>query len=223
MAPYSRSCWEKRTALRRGFLTFSAGIGTQALPLATLGYEVVARDLSEGAIRRLQREARKRGLRIDAAASDVRNVGETVTGQFSGVISMDNSVPHLLTDSEIVTALRRLRGLLSPGGVLLVSVRDYSKVDRTPRSSHPYGIRMRAGDTFRLSQEWEWYDDSRYRTTMVVELQKQDAWEEVVRTEAAYYAISISRLLELMREAGLDASRVDDSHFFQPVLCGRAS
>lgn len=201
-------------------LDISAGIGTQALPLAQLGFEVVARDVSEGAVRRLRSEARARGLEIDAARSDMRAVGDSVTGRFDGIISMDNSIPHLLTDDDIVATCRGVRTLLAPDGVFLISVRDYSGVDRAPRSSHPYGVRARSGRNYRLGQEWEWYDDEHYRTTMVVEVERGDGWEEVARTDARYYAVSIARLLELMSEAGFHATRVGGSPFFQPVLRG---
>ena len=84
-------------------LDAAAGIGTQAIPLAQLGYQVVARDLSRGAVVRLVQEARVRGLRIDSAAADMREVSGTVEGPFDAVIAMDNSVPHLLRDEERLT------------------------------------------------------------------------------------------------------------------------
>lgn len=199
-------------------LDVSAGIGTQALSLASLGYKVVARDLSSGAIRRLRREAKERGLEIDAACSDMRDVGRSVHGRFNAVISFDNSLPHLLTDAEILTALRGFRDVLVPDGQLLVSVRDYEQVDRSATSVHPYGERVRAGRRFRLSQHWRWDGPSHYRTTMVIEEQREEAWIEVVQTEAKYYAIPILRLIALVEEAGFNASRVKGSQFFQPVV-----
>lgn len=203
-------------------LDVSAGIGTQTLPLAAMGYEVVARDLSPAAIRRLQREAQERGLVIDAASSDMRDVGASVEGLFDAVISFDNSIPHLLTDPEIIATLQGFRNILAPGGVLLLSIRDYEGVDRSSTSIHRYGERTRRGSQYRMSQEWEWYDASHYRTTMIVERAQEQEWTEVVRTVAAYYAIPIPRLLELMRGVGFQSDRVDDPPFFQPVLRGRA-
>jgi glycine/sarcosine N-methyltransferase len=74
---------EGRKAAETRILDVSAGIGTQALPLAALGYEVVARDLSGGAVRRLKREAQERGLEIDTAPSDMRDVGDSVVGELN--------------------------------------------------------------------------------------------------------------------------------------------
>lgn len=203
-------------------LDVAAGIGTQSLALAGLGHEVVARDSSPQAIGRLRHEAEQRGLDIDAATSDMRDVDQVVTGQFDAVIAFDNAIPHLLSDADIVTTFRTLRGLLAPRGVVLISVRDYEHVDRSPRSVHPYGERIKAGRRFRLAQEWEWYDPSHYRTTMVIEEADQGQWRELMRTTAAYYAVTIPRLLALMDEAGLTATRVEEVEFFQPILRGRA-
>lgn len=212
----------KALGSRGGFrvLDASAGIGTQALPLAVLGYDVVARDLSSAAIARLSREAEARGLTIDAEAADMRGVGDSVDGLFDAVISFDNSIPHLLNDDEIVATFRGFSRLLNPNGTLLISVRDYDHVDRTPTSVHAYGEQDRAERTFRLSQEWEWLDDSHYQTLMVVEERVEGRWTDLVRTDAEYYAIPIPRLLDLLDEAGFVSSRVEEVRFFQPVLRG---
>ena len=203
-------------------LDVSAGIGTQALPLAAMGYRVVARDLSPNAVARLRREAQARGLTLDAEAADMREVGASVAGRFDAVVAFDNSVPHLLTDEDIRAAFSQLAAVLAPGGSILLSVRDYDSVDRAPISFHEYGERARNGRRFRMSQEWRWRSPTHYRTTMRVEEAVGDAWTERVRTEAEYYAIPIERILELMRDAGLVASRVVDVPFFQPVLRGVA-
>lgn len=202
-------------------LDVAAGIGTQALPLAALGYDVTARDLSAGAIERLRREAAKRQLTIDAAVADMRVVADSVTGPFDAVIAFDNSVPHLLDDAAVAVALRGFLGLLKPGGVLLLSVRDYDAVNRASTSIHPYGERERAGRKFRLGQEWHWNDPSHYRTTLVIEERVGDRWDERVRTDALYYAISLRRILELMWSAGFADCAVSNVVFFQPVLEGR--
>jgi hypothetical protein len=148
----------------------------------------------------------------------MREVARSVQGPFDTVISFDNSVPHLLTDVDILTALRGFREVLAPDGQLLISVRDYEQVDRSPSSVHPYGERIRAGRRFRVTQHWKWEGPSHYRTTMVIEEQHHGEWRQVTRTVAAYYAIPIYRLMALMEEAGFEASRVEDPQFFQPVI-----
>jgi SAM-dependent methyltransferase len=202
-------------------LDVSAGIGTQSLPLAASGFEVTARDVSSAAIGRLRREAARRGLDIDAARADMRDLGDSVTGPFDAVISFDNSLPHLPSDTEIARALSGFREILAPEGLLLLSVRDYSQVDRSIESSHPYGERTRGGKRYRLRQDWKWIDESHYHTTFVVEEHAHAGWTDVVRTVAPYYAISVSRLLTLMDDSGFDARVVTEVQFYQPMLMGR--
>ena len=203
-------------------LDASAGIGTQALPLAAMGYEVVARDLSPESIRRLRREAEGRGLEIDAATADMRDVAGSVRGSFDAVIAFDNSIPHLLTDSDIRKCFAGLSRLLAPGGRILISVRDYGSVDRDSSAYLDYGERDRDGRRLRMGQEWRWRSPTHYRTTMIVEEKTESSWVELLRTDAEYYAVTVERLLHLMREAGLVADRVQDVAFFQPVLIARA-
>jgi len=62
-------------------LDVAAGVGTQALPLASAGFVVTARDLSPGAVARLSREVASRGLSIDVEQADMRSVGDTVVAR----------------------------------------------------------------------------------------------------------------------------------------------
>jgi len=202
-------------------LDAAAGIGTQSLPLAALGFEVTARDVSATAIARLGREAAARSLHIDAAVADMRALRSAVNGPFDAVIACDNAIPHLLTESEMAATLRGFFDLLAAGGVLLVSVRDYEQVDRRPTSFHPYGERMRDGRRYRLGQHWSWLDPLHYRTTFVIEAYDGTTWRDVVRTEAEYHAVTMAALLESMRDAGFESCAVSELPYFQPLLVGR--
>ena len=119
------------------------------MPLAARGFRVTARDLSQGAIARLRREAEARGLTIDAAVADMRSVAESVSDQFDVVVAFDNSIPHLLNDGEIEATFREFRKVLRPSGLCLCSVRDYDTVLRGVPLTLSYGERRRAGEVFR--------------------------------------------------------------------------
>jgi glycine/sarcosine N-methyltransferase len=108
--------------------------------------------------------------------------------------------------------------VLRPGGILLCSVRDYERIDRSATSTHPYGTRWRGGVEYRLRQDWVWRDAAHYDATMVIEEKRADDWWEVVRTTMTYYAVSIARLMELMGEAGFVGVTRDDAMLYQPVL-----
>lgn len=202
-------------------LDAASGIGTQTIPLALRGFQLVARDLSAGAIGRLRREMAHRGLPIDAAPADMRLTRVNVSGDFDVVLAFDNSVPHLLTDAEILSAFRQFRSVLRPGGMFIGSVRDYDKVRRGIPEIHHYRPRNQGEDTLHLRQEWSWYDPHRYEVTFVVNREGPGGPTSVLRTVARYYAISTGRLLELMTEAGFSDCRRIDGIVYQPVLVGR--
>lgn len=108
-------------------LDCSCGIGTQAIGLARRGYRVQGTDISERALERARVEAARLGVEIAFAVCDFRDL-TPVHGLFDVVISCDNAIPHLLTNDDLSRAFRAMRSKLRPGGLLVVSVRDYDKM-----------------------------------------------------------------------------------------------
>lgn len=203
-------------------LDAACGIGTQSLPLAEAGYQVTARDLSGGSIARLQRIAAERGLRIEAGVADMRHVAGSVSGAFDVVLALDNSVPHLLTDSDIQAAFEEFRSVLKPGGLGLCSVRDYDQIAHAD-AVHPYGERRTEDGTFRVRQEWTWdHASPHYDLVLVVEKLAPGVPEEILSVTSRYYAVSTSQLLTMMAGAGFKDCRRLDQVIYQPILIGRA-
>ena len=201
-------------------LDISAGIGTQALPLARKGYRVTARDISAAALDRLKEEAASRNLTIACELMDMRCPPIESRASFDVLLSFDNSLPHLLSDDQLLLALRASLEQLRAGGLFLASVRDYSAVPRTTSSTHQYGERTRQGRRFRLRQDWTWTDADHYDATMIIEQQIHDQWFESTRTTMRYYAVALTRLLSLMEDAGFTHVRADSTQFYQPILIG---
>ncbi len=204
-------------------LDAACGIGTQALPLAGRGFQVSGRDISANAIARLRREAEARRLVIDAAVSDMRQVAASVTGSYDVVLALDNSIPHLLTDADIVIAFQQFRRALRRGGACICSVRDYDAGERGVPTTHPYGDRRRGADVYRLRQEWTWQGTTHYQLKFIVEKVDPAGPTTLLQTLTRYYAVSIGRLLGIMQEAGFTDCRRLDTIIYQPVLIGRAS
>lgn len=204
----------------QSILDVSCGIGTQAIALASKDYQVTASDLSPKEIERAKQEAQQRHLNIDFSVCDMREVYDHHQAQFDLVISCDNSLPHLLDDQEILTALRQLYACTRAGGGCLITLRDYDKEPRGTGIVKPYGIREEAGKRYLVFQVWDFvgeiYDLAMY---FIEEDQQSDsAQTHVMRSR--YYAISPNHLIQLMLEAGyISVVRLDDQ-FFQPVLVG---
>jgi SAM-dependent methyltransferase len=202
-------------------LDAACGIGTQTLPLAALGFQLVARDISLVAVSRLKQEANARHVVIDAAVADMRQIGSTLSGSFNAVLAFDNSVPHLLNDDDLRTAFREFLSVLCPGGVFLCSVRDYDKVQRGTPASHIYDTRDYRGERFKLRQDWSWHDPMHYDATFIIDRETPDGLARELCIISRFYAVSTGRLLELMREAGFEDCRRVDETIYQPILIGR--
>jgi SAM-dependent methyltransferase len=185
----------------KSVLDVSCVIGTQAIALNQHGYTVVGSDLSAKEIARAQHEASNRSADITFSVCDMRDAYARHGGGFDVVISADNSLPHLLTDEDIVVALKEMLACASSGGGCLITVRDYAAEERGKNLVKPYGIRIDDGKRYLLLQIWdfdgEYYDLSFFITEE--HLASGEVKTHVMRSR--YYAISISRLLELMQRA----------------------
>ncbi|MDQ8020659.1 MAG: class I SAM-dependent methyltransferase [Moraxellaceae bacterium] len=212
----------RRWGLRDGrVLDVACGIGTQSLALAQRGFTLTASDLSATEVERARHEAAQRGLPIGFAVADMRAVHATHGSGFDLVICCDNSLPHLLTDADILLALRQMHACLHPGGGLLLTVRDYALEPRGRGIVKPYGVRDEDGRRQLMLQVWDFdasgthYDFAMY---CIDDDGSQQARTEVMRSR--YYAIGVDALLALMREAGFTDVAQVDSDYYQPVLTG---
>ena len=199
----------------------SCGIGTQAIGLAALGYEVSASDLSGKAVERAASEARSLGVALALSVGDMRQAHALHGTGFDAVISCDNSVPHLLDDQAILSALREMLRCLRPGGGCVISVRDYAREERGRNIVKHYGARLENGRRYVLFQVWDFDGEDHYDFCFfVVEEDLVSGDVTTHRMRSRYYAIGTDRLMALMREAGFaDVRRIDDA-FYQPVLVG---
>lgn len=223
-------------------LDCSCGIGTQAIGLASHGHHVTGTDLSPRAVARATREAVSRGVRLDTAAADMRRLPFR-DGRFDTVVCADNSLPHLLTERDVRTALAETRRVLRPGGLLLVSTRPYDELLRdrpasTPPQVHPHPDPSDGADgaggadgtdrgertvTFQL---WHWHEDGEHYDLEHFQLLPADAGEWRVRVRrTTYRALGRDRLTALAAEAGfvdLAWRTPQETGFFQQLLVARA-
>jgi SAM-dependent methyltransferase len=199
-------------------LDVSCGIGTQALGLARLNYQVTASDLSEAAVERAKQEAQKRGVTIPFSVADMRQAYSHHQQQFEVVISCDNAVPHLLTDADILQAFGQFYECVRPGGGVLITVRDYEKEKRQTQIK-PEKTRVEDGSRYILFQVWE-FEGEIYEMSMYVVRDDRSATCKTQVMRAKYYAVGTTRLLALLEEAEFEDVKRVDGAYYQPVLVG---
>ncbi|HEY9660913.1 MAG TPA: class I SAM-dependent methyltransferase, partial [Allocoleopsis sp.] len=191
--------------------------------LATQGYHVTASDLSAQEIERATQEAQLRQLNIHFSVCDMRKVFDHHQAEFDVVISCDNSIPHLLTDADILIALKQMYACTRSGGGCIITMRDYDQETRGTGIVKPYGVREEAGKRYMVFQVWD-FEEQHYDLTLY--LMEDDRQSNTATTHALrsrYYALSPSRLMQLMTEAGFHSITRLDDRFFQPVLIGMAA
>lgn len=199
-------------------LDISCGIGTQALGLAQLNYQVTASDVSNAAVERAQQEAQKRGVAIRFSVADMRQAYNHHQAQFEALISCDNAVPHLLTDADLLQAFQQFYKCVRPGGGVIITVRDYEKEQRQTQIK-PEKTHVENGNRYILFQVWE-FEGEIYEMSMYVVKDDGSATCETQVMRAKYYAVGTTRLLALLKEAGFEDVKRVDGAFYQPVLLG---
>jgi len=81
-------------------------------------------------------------------------------------------------------------------------------------------VRIEKGKRYLLFQVWD-FDGEQYDLAFF--FVEEDLSSSMVKTHlmrSRYYAVSITRLLELMRQAGFRNVRRLDNAFYQPILVG---
>jgi SAM-dependent methyltransferase len=201
----------------RRILDASCGIGTQTLGLAQRGFTVTGSDLSAQAIERARAEASRRSVTVDLSVADMRQAFDHHQRTFDVVISCDNSIPHLLSDADIVRAFEQFYQCTRPGGGCIISVRDYGAMDLQGVQVHPYGIRSEGNIRYFVFQVWE-FQGSIYDLSMYFVKDEGTARCETQVVRAKYYAITVDRLMTLLVQAGFEQIKRLDGRFFQPIV-----
>jgi SAM-dependent methyltransferase len=208
-------------------LDCTCGIGTQALPLAALSYDVTATDISARSIERARAEAESRNLRLRFAVADVRRVDQAIDGPFDAAISCDNALPHLLTDGDLDQAIRSIRGCLRDGAVFLASIRDYDALTESRPAGTPIALHGAPGARHGSGQSWAWSADGNELniTLFILAELPERAWRASVR-ETTYRALRRRTFTAALRAngfAGVKWLMPDETGYYQPVVIAVAS
>lgn len=202
-------------------LDCTCGIGTQAIGLALLGYDVSGTDISPEAINRAKREANSFGVSINFSVADLLTLNRQVSGVFDVVISCDNSLPHLLSDKNLEVAAYNIRSKLRSNGVFLASIRDYDEIlKERPKSTMPQVFDNTDGRRI-VFQVWDWLEGERnYLFHLFIVREILGDWK-VSMYSAQYRAVRRQELTDILTRAGFSNIRwlmPNETGYYQPIV-----
>ena len=159
-------CGFDRTAR---ILDCACGIGTQAIGLAALGYQVTASDISDGELEEAKKRAEKNGVQVRFEHADFCALSDSFSEQFDIVIAMDNALPHMLSKEALGAAATSITAQTGPGGIIVASIRDYDNLlEEKPPYSPPYIHKTEKGQRVSF-QTWEWKGENYQLTQYIID------------------------------------------------------
>ncbi len=106
-------------------IDLGCGSGVQSIPLAKLGYKVIAVDFSRKLLDELN--ARKENLNIQTVEADIMDTDKYSNHNPELIICMGDTLTHLNSLNEVNKLIENCRNILSPNGKFIISYRDLSK------------------------------------------------------------------------------------------------
>ena len=205
-------------------LDCSCGIGTQAIGLALQGHQVHATDLSPVSIDCASFEAAKLGVEMIFGVADFRKLEETTSETFDVVLSCDNSIAHCLKDEDLLAALASMKARLNPGGILLISLRNYAAlVEDRPRFNNEH-VEDKPDGRRVVFQLWDWADSGdRYRNHQFL-IKETDGNYGVKHFETELRALLKEDMLTGVQNVGYEDVRwhvPEESGYYQPIVTAR--
>ncbi len=109
-------------------LDCACGPGFDVLALARAGFVVAASDASAGMVDTARQLLVSAGLDVPVARCRWDQLPHVLAARFDAVFCIGNSISHCQNDAAMAEALLGMRGVLRPGGLLVVEARDWERL-----------------------------------------------------------------------------------------------
>lgn len=195
----------------------ACGIGTQTIGLVAAGFKVVASDIAPAMVLRTQTELAERGLATPTFVGDMRRLSSIPPGSADAILACDNAVTHCENDPELLAMFKGFRNCLRPGGIVVLSLRDFAAMERRNPDVHAFHPHLMGGHRFVALQMWEWNGDS-YDLRLYLTHESVDGSCDTRVLKSRVYAVTVRRLMSLLRAAGFAVVERRDGVLFQPVV-----
>jgi len=202
-------------------LDCACGIGTQAIGLASLGYNVTASDISDGEIAEAKTRASNAMVDIRFENADFCALSDVFSEQFDIVIAMDNALPHMLSKSALDTAIKSITNQIVTGGIFVASIRDYDALlIEKPPYSPPYIHKTDKGQRVSF-QTWVWGGEHYKLTQYIIE---DEGTLKISKFNCEYRATRREELTNLLIANGcseVEWKFPEETGFYQPIVIAK--
>ena len=105
----------------KNVLDCACGTGQHLLMLAQSGYNVWGSDYSKSMLEVAHKNLHKKGYNIPLYQCDFRFLEQIFNITFDAIVCLTNSLPHLQTDEDLLTALSSMKNRLNKNGLLVLT------------------------------------------------------------------------------------------------------
>jgi SAM-dependent methyltransferase len=113
----------------RVVLDAATGTGMHTIALAQLGYQASGADISRGMVERARMNANSARVQVRFEIAGFGTLAQTFgSGSTDALLCLGNSLPHLLSRTDLDQALIDFAACLKPGGLLLIQNRNFDAV-----------------------------------------------------------------------------------------------
>jgi SAM-dependent methyltransferase len=178
-------------------IDLGAGSGFQAIPLAELGFSVVAVDFCEALLSELRDRAGD--LPIRTIHDNILNFSKYVEEQAQAIICMGDTLTHLESLDSVQSLLLSIEGALATNGKLILTFRDYVSVE--PQGTQRF-IPVQSDESTILTCFLEYRKDI-VEVYDLVYRQERDRW---VLSTSSYPKLRIDKnwVCDQLRKLGLE-------------------
>ena len=168
-------------------LDAACGTAMHAVELARLGYLAAAGDVSAGMVAQARQNAADAGVDVQVEQAGFGGFSRVFgAAAFDAVLCLGNSLPHLLTLTDLEAALADFAACLKPGGLLLIQNRNFDSVlKKQERFMDPQSYRLEQQEEI-FVRFYDFRPDGLLNFHMLTLERTGETWKQQVTTSQLY-------------------------------------
>ncbi|SDC26409.1 MULTISPECIES: class I SAM-dependent methyltransferase [unclassified Candidatus Frackibacter] len=182
-------------------LDIGTSTGTYAVNLAKKGYQLTGIDLNEDLLEQCRQKAEKADVDLEILNLDMKDLSDTLTEKFNGIICIGNTLVHLSNFNEIADIIRQMYKLLEPQGKLIVQIVNYDRILKKEVKELPLIKRKEVSLTFirkyKLIDEGKYKDRIDFNTTLKVD-------GKTFKNSIPLYPLTSQEIINILEEVGFN-------------------